>query len=101
MPKHQISITEAAERDLVEIVDYIANDNFSAALKLAEEIEQNILWLEDFPLMGVIPKSRRLIRQGYRILIGDNFLVFYVLLDDGTIEIRRIVSGKRDYNFLF
>jgi len=101
MPKHQISITEAAERDLVEIVDYIANDNFSAALKLAEEIEQNILWLEDFPLMGVIPKSRRLIRQGYRILIVDNFLVFYVLLDDGTIEIRRIVSGKRDYNFLF
>ena len=101
MPKHQISITEAAEQDLVEIVDYIANDNLSAALKLAEEIEQNILWLEDFPLMGVIPKSRRLIRQGYRILLVDNFLVFYVLLDDGTIEIRRIVSGKRDYNFLF
>ncbi|MFZ5642931.1 MAG: type II toxin-antitoxin system RelE/ParE family toxin [Bacillota bacterium] len=101
MPKHQISITEAAEKDLVEIVDYIASDNPSAALKLAEEIEQNIIQLEDFPLMGVVPKNRRLTRQGYRILIVDNYLVFYVLLDGGTVEIRRIVSGKRDYNFLF
>jgi len=101
MPKHQISITEAAEKDLVEIVDYIAEDNPSAALKLVEEIEQNISRLEDFPLMGVVPKNRRLTRQGYRILIVDNYLVFYVLLDDGTVEVRRIISGKRDYKFLF
>ncbi|MFZ5634181.1 MAG: type II toxin-antitoxin system RelE/ParE family toxin [Bacillota bacterium] len=57
--------------------------------------------LEDFPLMGAVPKNRRLTRQGYRILIVDNFLVFYVLLDNGTVEIRRIISGKRDYKFLF
>ena len=38
MPKHLISITEAAEQDLAEIVDYIANDNPAAALKLAENI---------------------------------------------------------------
>ncbi|KJS16940.1 MAG: translation repressor RelE [Peptococcaceae bacterium BRH_c4b] len=101
MPKHLISITEAAEQDLAEIVDYIANDNPAAALKLAEEIEQNILRLEDFPLMGAVPKNRRLTRQGYRILIVDNYLVFYVLLDNETVEIRRIVSGKRDYKFLY
>jgi addiction module RelE/StbE family toxin len=101
MPKHLISITEAAEQDLAEIVDYVANDNPAAALKRAEEIEQNILRLEDFPLMGAVPKNRRLTRQGYRILIVDNYLVFYVLLDNETVEIRRIVSGKRDYKFLF
>jgi len=56
---------------------------------------------EDFPLMGAVPKNRRLTRQGYRILIVDNYLVFYVLLDNETVEIRRIVSGKRDYKFLF
>ena len=42
MPKHQISITEAAEQGLAEIVDYIANDNPAAALKLAGNIEQSI-----------------------------------------------------------
>ncbi|SFR08126.1 type II toxin-antitoxin system RelE/ParE family toxin [Desulfoscipio geothermicus] len=78
MPKHLISITEAAEQDLAEIVDYISNDNPAAALKLAENIEQSILQLEDFPLIGAIPKNRRLTRQGYRILIVDSYLVFYV-----------------------
>ena len=100
MPKHPISITGAAEQDLVEIIDYIANDNPAAALKLAENIEQSILQLEDFPLIGATPKNRRLIRQGYRILIVDNYLVFYVLLENETVEIRRIISGKRDYKFL-
>lgn len=100
MPKHLISITEAAEQDLAEIVDYIANDNPAAALKLPENIEQSILQLEDFPLSGATPKNRRLSRQGYRILIVDSYLVFYVLLDNEVVEIRRIISGKRDYKFL-
>ncbi|MBE0449153.1 MAG: type II toxin-antitoxin system RelE/ParE family toxin [Actinobacteria bacterium] len=100
MPKHLINITEAAEQDLAEIVDYITNDNPAAALKVAEKIEQSILQLEDFPLIGVIPKNRRLTRRGYRILPVDNYLVFYVLLNNETVEIRRIISGKRDYKFL-
>jgi len=100
MPKYLINITEAAEQDLADIVDYIANDNPTAALELAEKIEQSILQLEEFPLIGAIPKNRRLTRKGYRILIVDNYLVFYVLLNNETIEIRRIISGKRDYKFL-
>ncbi|OLN33159.1 type II toxin-antitoxin system RelE/ParE family toxin [Desulfosporosinus metallidurans] len=100
MPKHLISITEAAEQDLAEIVDYIASDNPAVALKLAENIEQGILMLEDFPLTGTTPKNRRLTRQGYRILIVDSYLVFYVLLNNEMVEIRRIISGKRDYKFL-
>lgn len=100
MPKHLINITEAAEQDLAEIVDYISNNSPAAALKLAENIEQSILQLEDFSLSGVTPKNRRLTRKGYRILIFDSYLVFYVLVDNETVEIRRIISGKRDYRFL-
>lgn len=100
MPKHLISITEAAEQDLAKIVDYIASDNPAAALKLADNIERGILMLEDFPLTGITPKNRRLTRQGYRILIVDSYLVFYVFLNNEMVEIRRIFSGKRDYQFL-
>ncbi|HBX22099.1 MAG TPA: type II toxin-antitoxin system RelE/ParE family toxin [Desulfotomaculum sp.] len=100
MPKYLINFTEAAEQDLVVIVEYIANDNPAAALKLAERFEQSILQLEDFPLIGAIPKNRRLIRQGYRMLLVDSYVVFYALLNNETVEIRRIVSGKRDYQFL-
>jgi toxin ParE1/3/4 len=34
------------------------------------------------------------------MLIVENYLVFYVIMDDETVEIRRIISGKRDYQFL-
>lgn len=100
MPKYPISITEVAEQDLSDIVEYIANDSPMAAIKLADEIERSILQLEDFPLIGAIPKNRRLARQGYRMLIVEGYLVFYVLLDDDTVEIRRILSCKREYRFL-
>ena len=101
MQKYPISITNAAEQDLAEIVEYIATNSPAAALKLVDEIEKSILRLEDFPLIGVTPRNRRLARQGYRMLIVDSYLIFYVLLDDETVEIRRIISGKREYKFLF
>lgn len=100
MHKCTINITAAAEQDLTGIVEYITKDNPTAALKLADEIQANILQLEDFPFSGVIPKNRRLARQGYRILIIQSYLVFYSLPDDETVEIRRIISGKRQYQFL-
>jgi addiction module RelE/StbE family toxin len=100
MPKYPISITEAAEQDLSDIVEYIANDSPVAALKLADEIERSVLQLEDFPLIGAVPKNRRLARQGYRMLIVEGYLVFYVLPDDDTVEVRRILSSKREYRFL-
>ena len=99
--KYQINITEAAEQDLDNIIDYISDDNPTAALKIAARIEENILKLEDFPFIGIVPRIRRLARKGYRILIVDDYLVFYVIASKETIEIRRILSGKRNYQFLF
>jgi toxin ParE1/3/4 len=99
--KYQINLTEAAEQDLTEIADYIASENPSAALKVIVRIEKNILKLEDFPLIGVVPRIRRLARKGYRILIVDDYLIFYVIVNNEIIEIRRILSGKKDYQFLF
>jgi plasmid stabilization system protein ParE len=64
-------------------------------------IEKNIQKLEDSLLMGVLPQIRRLARKGYRIPIVDDYLIFYVIVDNAIIEIRRILSGKRDYQFLF
>jgi len=100
MPRYPISITEAAEQDLSDIVGYVANDSPIAALKLADEFEQSVSQLEDFPLIGAVPKNRRLARQGYRMLIAESYLALYVLLEDDTVEIRRILSGKREYRFL-
>lgn len=96
MPMYDIRITELAYDDLIGIVDYIASDDPSAALKLADEIEQCIISLKDFPERGVKLKNRPLANKGYKMLIINDYLVFYVILDE-VIEIRRIISGKRNY----
>lgn len=98
MPKCQINITKAAEDDLAGIIEYIANDNPAAALKLADEIQENNIRLKDFPLRGATPKNRRLARLGYRMIIVGNYLIFY---NNEAAEIRRIFSSQRDYQFLF
>jgi len=100
MPKYPINITLAAERDLNDIVGYLAHDNPAATLQLVDQIQESILPLEDFPLRGVIPKNRRLAQRGYRMLIIQNYLVFYVMLDNEILEIRRIISDNRVYQFL-
>jgi len=52
-----------------------------------------------FPECSAIPKDERLQKQGYRMLIIGNYLVFYVI-EEGVVEIRRIIHGSRKYSFL-
>jgi toxin ParE1/3/4 len=99
MPTYEIRITELAYDDLTSIVDYIASDNPSAALQMADKIEQCILSLKDFPDMGVRLKNRQLANRGYKMLIINDYLVFYVIAAE-VIEIRRIISGRRHYTKL-
>jgi len=98
--KYKIEYLPSSAKDLTEIVDYIKIDSPQSALNFLDKIDESISRLEQFPFIGVIPKDIRLQSLGYRILIIDNHLVFYVVFDD-IIEIRRIISGKRKYDFLF
>lgn len=96
MAKYKIEYLPIAYDDLEDIFTYVAADNSSAAVKLLADIDKAILNLEDFPDMGVKPKNRHLVMKSYQLLIVDDYLVFYVVVDD-VIEIRRIISGKRNY----
>ena len=98
--KYKIEYLPSSAKDLTEIVDYIKIDSPQSALNFLEKIDESIPNLEQFSFIGTIPKDIRLQSLGYRILIIDNYLVFYVMFDD-IIEIRRIISGKRKYEFLF
>lgn len=89
-----------AQKDLTEILEYIQADNPSAALDILDQIDQAVTNLELFPLMGQVPKDSRLQLLNYRTLIVGSYLIFYVVMGS-TIEIRRIMHGKRKYGFLF
>lgn len=97
--KYSIEYLPIAEKDLTEIIEYVTLDSPQSALNLLDEIDNTILKLEDFPYIGKIPKDSRLQLLNYRILIVSSYLVFYVVKDD-IVEIRRILHGKRNYEFL-
>jgi addiction module RelE/StbE family toxin len=97
--KYKIEYLPSSAKDLTEIVDYIKIDSPQSALNFLDKIDESISRLEQFPFIGVITKDIKLQSLGYRILIIDNYLVFYVVFDD-IVEIRRIISGKRKYEFL-
>lgn len=94
-----ITIIGIISINLTEILEYIQIDNPSAALKLLDEIDRTISKLAYFPYIGYVPKEQRLIHLNYRMLIVESYLIFYVVLDN-VVEIRRILHGKRKYDFL-
>lgn len=96
---YQIRYLRTAETDLIDIFEYIQKDNPSAAVKQLEKFDQSISQLSRNPYLGVMPKDDRLKRLGYRILVIDKYLVFYVVKTN-MVQIRRVIHGARQYNFL-
>jgi plasmid stabilization system protein ParE len=97
--KYSIEYLPIAEKDLTGIIEYVNLDSPQSALLLLDEIDNTILKLELFPYIGKVPKDSRLQLLNYRILIVSSYLVFYVVKDD-IVEIRRILHGKKNYDFL-
>ena len=98
-PPFEIRYLPTAEKDLNEIFDYILKDNPGAAAALLEKFDNAIVQLSHHPEMGVVPGDERLSRLGYRMLVIEKYLVFYVVKPK-TVQIRRIIHGTRQYQFL-
>lgn len=98
-PPFSIRYLGTAQRDMVEIFEYIRKDRPGAASGLLEKFDRSIAALAANPYLGIVPKDERLKRLGYRILVVDKYLVFYVLKPK-RVQIRRVIHGARRYGFL-
>jgi len=96
---YKIRYLSTAEKDLIEVFKYIKKDNPAAAISQLEKFDKSISQLALNPFLGVIPKDERLKKLGYRMLIVDKYLVFYVIKSK-TVQVRRIIHGARRYSFL-
>ena len=102
MPKNNYSLkfsTKASE-DLEQIYIYIAEKLFAdvAADRLLNKIEDGIMRLRDFPYSGSFVLDELLKSKGYRKLIVDNYLVFYLVNEiEKQVVIMRILYGAQNY----
>ena len=96
MAAYKVKIYPAAEQDLADIVDYLNTLSPEAALRIYDKITEEIAKLSFFPERCPRPRDLALAAKGYRYLIVEQYLVFYVVTGD-TVQIRRILFGRRDY----
>jgi addiction module RelE/StbE family toxin len=99
MVKYRLLLFPSAKQDLRDIVDYVNELSPDAALKLYDEIVEGIASLSQMPERCPLMKSPVLRVKGYRVLIVHSYLVFYVV-SGKQVEIRRILYGRRRYEFL-
>ena len=96
---YDIRYLRTAEEDLKDIFEYIRKDNPAAAMSLLDKFDKAISQLAKNSYLGVNPKDKRLKYLGYRMLIIDKYVVFYVV-KKSIVQIRRIIHGARRYSFL-
>ena len=96
MEKYEVKIFSTAKQDLLEIIDYLNTLSREAALRYYDLLTEEIASLATMPERCPRPKDLALAAKGYRYLAVKNYLVFYVVSGD-TVQIRRILYGRRDY----
>ena len=90
-----------AEADLLEILEYIRKDNPRAAQDTFARFEEALGKLGSFPELGSVVRDDRLSAKGYRVLVIDNYLAFYIVDESsGVVEVRRVIHGRRRFSFL-
>lgn len=97
--KYRPRYLPVAQNDLVEISDFIAQDSPTRALLFVESLDKRIGRLGQHPLLGRIPCDPKLREFGYRVLIIESYLVFYIIREQ-TIEIHRVLHGSRNLDLL-
>lgn len=102
MPENSYSLkfTPKASEDLEQIYSYISRKLFAeiAAGNLLEKIESSIMRLKYYPYSGSFVLDEPLKSRGYRKLIVDNYLVFYLVNEpEKQVVIMRILYGAQNY----
>lgn len=93
----RLVIAPQAERDLDEILAFIAIDSEAAAARVLRQVEQKTFRLLDRPFMGPpvhFPKW-----PGLRKVTSAPYVIFY-RASDKEVEVVRVLHGSRDLNAL-
>lgn len=93
--KYTVRLLSIAEQDLVDLVSYLAAENSRGAAEVLDHIEARLEALQSHPFVGRLPHNPKLTALGYRVLVIDNYLVFYKVRGNAVL-VHRILHGARD-----
>ncbi len=96
MEAYKVRIFPEAKQDLLELIDYLNTLSPDAAVRMYDKITEEIAGLSRMPERCPRPRDLALAAKGYRYLIVEKYLVFYVVEGD-VVQIRRILYGRRNF----
>jgi len=99
MGKYKIRIYSHAKMDLKDIVSYLNTLSPQAAIRYYDLIVEKIGSLSEMPERCPFVRDVALKAKGYRYFIVESYIVFFVIKSD-TVQIRRIIYGRRNYEWL-
>ena len=97
--KYSIRYLPVAQEDLLSIHDFIAQDSPNRALAFVDKLDKKIGALEHHPFLGRILRHAKLQEYGYRVLIVETYLVFYIIRGQ-IIEIHGVIHSSRNLDHL-
>ena len=97
MRRHKVRFSAAAKSDLIEIGDYIAQEDPVAALRLIEKIEEQCLSLEMLPERYAVNRHLSANLE-YRVLVIGNYLAIYRIEATYEVSVIRVFHGARNYH---
>jgi toxin ParE1/3/4 len=86
-----------ARADLVEIWDYIADDNETQADAFIDNIDRRLRLLAEKPYLG---RVRDELAENMRSFPVGRYVIFYIVIPNG-IQIVRVLHGARDLASIF
>ncbi len=100
MTKYRVDLSEPAEKDLIDIVKYIASQLSSpmSAYHMMEIFEEAMASLSDTPESCPLITEERLSQLGYRKLIVKNYIVFFSVDEKNkVVDVERILYARRNW----
>ena len=96
MEAYKVKLYPTAKQDLQDIIEYLNTLSPETAFQYYDRLTEEIASLSHMPERCHRPRDMALAAKGYRCLTVKNYIVFYVVCG-GTVQIRRILYGRRDY----
>ncbi len=100
MGPYRVFMTRSAAEDLTDISIYIRDEIREpvTAIKLVEKIKVAVMSLALYPMRHNLVADEHLAAQGFRKIIIDNYIAFYIVSEkEQIVTVVRILYGKRDW----
>lgn len=94
--RYEVIWSNIAEKDLVEIIEYIATDNPANALRIFKKVRQKASNLYSFPERGrIVPELREQGISQYRELIIPPWRMIY-RISEKTVHVLSVLDSRQN-----